>query len=259
VDFTGTGHVTADVEGLSIYYTNDNRGYLLAYGQGASEYVIYDRLAGNEYIAIFAVMAGNGIDAVSSTYGIDVTNAALGLDFPQGVFIAHDGSDEAGSSNYKLVPWNDISAGAEPELTIDTSWDPRLVGLPPVAAFAANSRMGSAPLTIQFSEQAFGVRSSWLWDFGDGDSSSEANPSRTYRAEGQYAVNLTVSNAFGSDAASKTVTISVGSQLMPTAAFEADVTSGAAPLTVALATKRLRKITSSLAAMLNERHSVSCR
>jgi PKD repeat protein len=195
---------------LSIYYTNDNRGYLLASSQGASAYVIYDRLGDNPYIATFNIVAGNGIGQTSSTDGIDVTNAFLGPSFPQGVFIAHDGSNNVLATNFKLVSWQDIAGGAGPDLTIDSSWNPRLVGLLPVADFTADDRVGTVPLTVSFSDQSAGVRTSWLWDFGDGNTSTESNPIHAYSLPGQYTVKLTVTNSFGSDDKSKSDYTAVG-------------------------------------------------
>jgi gliding motility-associated-like protein len=37
----------------------------------------------------------------------------------------------------------------------------------------------------------------WLWDFGDGQSSTEANPTHRYESPGQYAVTLTVTDSAG--------------------------------------------------------------
>jgi len=54
----------------------------------------------------------------------------------------------------------------------------------PSVAFGANLR-GSAPLT-------------YSWDFGDGNTSSDANPSHTYAELGNYEVTLTVTNDGGS-------------------------------------------------------------
>lgn len=41
---------------------------------------------------------------------------------------------------------------------------------------------------------------SYAWDFGDGNSSTEENPTHTYDAEGSYTVTLTASNAAGESA-----------------------------------------------------------
>lgn len=45
------------------------------------------------------------------------------------------------------------------------------------------------------------------WDFGDGETSTEANPTHTYDAEGVYEVKLTVTGAGGTDLAKKDVAV----------------------------------------------------
>ena len=129
VDSTGSGgHLAADVEGLSIYYTSAGTGYLIASSQGNSTFVIYQREEGNEYVMTFEILDSAVIDRVSGTDGIDVTNFPLGTTFPQGAFIAQDGNNGAENQNFKLVTWQLIANAANPPLSIDTSWDPRLVG-----------------------------------------------------------------------------------------------------------------------------------
>lgn len=124
VDTTGSGgHLDADVEGLAIYYASDGTGYLIASSQGNNEFAVYRREGNNEYINSFRLVSGNGIDAVSDTDGIDVTNFALGPQFPNGMFIAQDNND-----NFKFVKWEAIDAAFGGILTSDTSWDPRKVG-----------------------------------------------------------------------------------------------------------------------------------
>jgi len=50
--------------------------------------------------------------------------------------------------------------------------------------------------------------STWLWDFGDGNTSAQQSPSHTYGADGTYTVNLTVENNPGcSDNVSFDVTV----------------------------------------------------
>lgn len=48
----------------------------------------------------------------------------------------------------------------------------------------------------------------YLWDFGDGNSSRDENPTHTYAAPGDYTVTLTASNSFASHTSTKMVTIS---------------------------------------------------
>ncbi|HEX6287602.1 MAG TPA: phytase [Herpetosiphonaceae bacterium] len=125
--------LSADVEGLTLYYTSARTGYLIVSGQGTHSYLVYRREADNAYLDTFVISAGNGIDAVQSTDGIDVSNVNLGPRFPQGVFVAQDGSNMVNSQNFqnfKLVPWQTIANAFSPSLTIDTAWDPRRVGAP---------------------------------------------------------------------------------------------------------------------------------
>jgi 3-phytase len=128
VDKTGTGgHLTADVEGLSIYYTSDNKGYLIGSSQGTSTIAVYARDGVNDFLGSFQVSANGPIDAVTGSDGLDVANMPLGGGFPRGLFVLHDSSNSgATASNYKYVPWESIASALG--LTIDTSWDPRLIG-----------------------------------------------------------------------------------------------------------------------------------
>jgi 3-phytase len=130
VDKTGTGgNLTADVEGLSIYYVGNGTGYLIASSQGSSTIGVYARTGNNTFLGSFRIVANGTIDAVSSTDGLDVTNFPLGSAFPGGLFVAHDASNSGGTaSNYKYVPWESIAVALG--LTVDTSWDPRLIGGP---------------------------------------------------------------------------------------------------------------------------------
>lgn len=116
IDSTSSeGHLTADVEGLALYYIDQNEGYLIASSQGNSTFTVYQRGEGNEYLGKFQIIAHPSIpiDSVSDTDGIDVVNVALGPLFPYGVFVAQDGSnaDPEDNQNFKLVPWESIAEG----------------------------------------------------------------------------------------------------------------------------------------------------
>ncbi len=62
---------------------------------------------------------------------------------------------------------------------------------------------GTAPLTVSFTDNSVGNISNWSWDFGDGNTSSEQNPSHTYTVAGTYTVTLIVSGAGGADTLSQ--------------------------------------------------------
>ena len=101
----------------------------------------------------------------------------------------------------------------------------------PVSAdFSADVTSGIAPLTVQFTDLSTGDYGALAWDFGDGNTSVEANPSHVYTVAGTYTVTLTVSGDGGTDVETKTAYITVYTAVH--ADFSADVTSGIAPLTV---------------------------
>lgn len=85
--------------------------------------------------------------------------------------------------------------GGYPDLTVETT---------PVAAFSGAPTSGVVPLTVNFTDESTGGPTSWLWDFGDTETSTSQNPSHEYATPGTYTVKLTVTNASGSDQLIKT-------------------------------------------------------
>ena len=67
----------------------------------------------------------------------------------------------------------------------------------PAVDFTANNRYackGPFPVTFQdLSPDAV----SWFWDFGDGNTSTQRNPTNIYQNDGQYTVTLRITTAFG--------------------------------------------------------------
>ncbi|MDQ3257754.1 MAG: phytase [Acidobacteriota bacterium] len=107
VDATGpTGHLSSNVEGLTIAYGSNGTGHLIASSQGNNTYVVYRREGDNAYLKTFKIVAGSAIDGTEETDGIDVTTVKLGSAFPRGLFIAQDGMNDGGNQNFKLVPWH---------------------------------------------------------------------------------------------------------------------------------------------------------
>jgi hypothetical protein len=74
----------------------------------------------------------------------------------------------------------------------------------PLAAFSAAPTAGKAPLSVQFSDRSTGDVNTWSWNFGDGATSTQPNPTHTYREPGAYTVELIVSGPGGSDTETKT-------------------------------------------------------
>lgn len=73
-----------------------------------------------------------------------------------------------------------------------------------VADFSGLPVSGTAPLTVNFTDSST-CATSWLWDFGDGTTSTVQNPSHTYDPSfSSYTVSLTATNAGGSNTMTKT-------------------------------------------------------
>ena len=76
----------------------------------------------------------------------------------------------------------------------------------PVAGFTADET-STEEMTVQFTDASSGSPLYWHWDFGDGTTSTEQNPSHAYTAPGTYIVTLTVADLVGSDARTYYITV----------------------------------------------------
>jgi C1A family cysteine protease len=115
-------------------------------------------------------------------------------------FVSSDGktwidiTTEPGYSNTDVC----IKAFTDPQ-------GPSVKGLP-IAKFSTNVTNGYVPLTVQFTDRS--TNATWQrWTFGDKASSIQKNPTHTYRAAGVYSVNLTVSNAVGTNSILSTINV----------------------------------------------------
>jgi PKD repeat protein len=83
--------------------------------------------------------------------------------------------------------------------------------------------------TAFFQNNSTADNATYLWDFGDGTTSTAANPLHIYSDAGLYNVNLTVTNICSQDSVS-TVVLVVFEK--PTSGFSSNVISGCAPLQI---------------------------
>lgn len=81
--------------------------------------------------------------------------------------------------------------------------------VPPKARFLAVPPV-SCNGTIQFLDQSLYAPHTWLWDFGDGNTSTLQNPTHTYSANGLFQVKLKVWNNYGVDSATRIVIVQSG-------------------------------------------------
>ncbi len=86
---------------------------------------------------------------------------------------------------------------------------------PPVADFTsvlASTCSGG----VQFTDISTNIPTSWLWDFGDGQTATTQNPNHSYSSNGTYTVTLTATNSFGSDQVIKTNLLTINMPASPT-------------------------------------------
>ena len=98
------------------------------------------------------------------------------------------------------------------------------------AGFYAFGHVGQAPYPVRFLDQSAGSATAWHWDFGDGTTSTEQNPTHIFNRTGAYNVALTASNDQASDTSIQYRCIIVNT--VPVANFTANATAGRTPFTV---------------------------
>jgi len=134
--------------------------------------------------------------------------AAVSVAGQQHGLVVLDGSGQA-IRPAKL--WNDTQSAEDASRLVEAfggpSWWAERIGLVPVASFTAVPDEGCAPLDVQFTDTSTGNPTEWLWDFGDGGTSTEQNPLYTYVDPGTFVVTLTATNAQDSDTVTGTITV----------------------------------------------------
>ena len=71
------------------------------------------------------------------------------------------------------------------------------------AAFSPSKTSGVFPLEVDFVDRSTGNVTSWAWDFGDGSSSTEQNPTHTFADAGRYSISLTVDDGTNNSVTTK--------------------------------------------------------
>ena len=106
------GQIGGDPEGVSLYKTSNNSGYLILSSQGDSKFNLYDRNYPYDYITSFRIGSSKSIDNVTDTDGIETINFKLSDEYPEGIMIAQDGLNKDGyktkRQNFKIVSFKDV-------------------------------------------------------------------------------------------------------------------------------------------------------
>lgn len=80
----------------------------------------------------------------------------------------------------------------------------------PEPAFRATIRRGCESLDVSFIDNSWPRAETYAWDFGDGGTSSDAEPTHTYDSPGNYTVKLTTTNQYGTTELTEDNYIQVG-------------------------------------------------
>lgn len=96
------------------------------------------------------------------------------------------------------------------------------------ADFNVDKTVGCAPLVVNFMDISNGGNT-WQWDFGNGVSSNQQNPTYVFSQPGFYTVKLTISDGTGSDTETKSALIRVNPS--PIANFSVNNQNGCSPHT----------------------------
>lgn len=108
--------------------------------------------------------------------------------------------------------------------TPDLKWYHRLIrkGYAPIGASFTSAANG---LTVSFTNESINAES-YLWDFGDGMTSSEVNPEHTYASDGTYEVTLTATGPGQQAVSTAEVTVTSVPKVLPITWENGDVNFG---------------------------------
>ena len=161
----------------------------------------------NQYLYAGAVSGGYLYGAVDNpTTGMQLWRTANGSDWEKAT--PYDG---LGNSNNRYVYRNAMTV-FNGRLTLGITnwasgagvWQKTLT-----ADFTATPTRGAPPLTVHFTNTSAGDFTTSQWDFGDGATSTEANPTHTYTVPGTYGVTLTVGDGTETSTITKSAYIQV--------------------------------------------------
>jgi PKD repeat protein len=202
VHFEVTDGKTSDSENITITVNNVNRAPVLGaignktINEGSLlQFIITASDPDSDAITYSASNLPSGASFNSSTRTFSWTPALMQRGTYSGI--------RFGVTDGNLTDYEDIT------ITVNNA-----AFIPPTANISANLVNGEVPLEVQFTgsgTDSDGSIASYGWDFGDGTSSSEQNPSHVYQNPGIYIVVLKVTDNDGAKGTAS-VTISVTSK-----------------------------------------------
>ena len=212
------------------------QGYISSIDIGASDNQILATISNYGAVSVWETVGGGGSNGWTDIEG-DLSDMPVrwGLYNPENynqVILATElgtwVSDDVTAASPTWYPSNDGLANVRTDMLVRRSSDNALAAgthgrgifystgftstAPLNAAFTPDKLSGVFPLTVNFSDRSTGNVSSWLWDFGDGNTSTEQSPSHTFQSSGRYSVSLQVSDGSSTDNVAKSNLIWVTAQ-----------------------------------------------
>jgi len=197
---------TALAHGMRLFV--ESRGYTVSYSDG--NYQVYSQKTDNQVDGGFSFddfknEIDNGFPVMVQVYQHSMVG--VGYDDSTNEIYIHDTWGNYVSS----MSWGGSYSGRELQAITVIHLDPP-GNIPPVADFSYNPTSPTTSDTVYFNDlstDADGIISNWTWDFGDGNTSFEQNPTHQYASHGNYTVCLTVKDDDGAiDSICKIVHIS---------------------------------------------------
>jgi PKD repeat protein len=178
------------------------------------------------------LLGGAGDDVLIGSNGPELLNGGDGNDVciaghGPATLISCESGVLPGSAAVTGAPIVDSSLSPSPASTIEPS--PAPTPGPTLTPTAASSPTSTVPnayfigtirpdrLTVKWQDLSQGDVTHWHWDFGDGATSNQQNPSHTYPGFGDYLVTIAVSGPGGADSRTRILHLRVPRTPPPTA------------------------------------------
>jgi PKD repeat protein len=182
------------------YYSHNGQIYVFQNWMGTYQYSSYSPWSLNTwYIGRFIRVSGSNKGQVYDTTRTSLGGPTAGLVDGSGTGHYYGFAGSSGGGTW-LTDWIFLRNYSSTEPTTSTFIP---VGAP-TASFTMDKSIGDRPLAVQFTDTSIDNPTSWFWEFGDDgggphtNTSTAQNPTWTYNVPGQYWVNLTASNSYGS-------------------------------------------------------------
>ncbi len=101
----------------------------------------------------------------------------------------------------------------------------------PIPEFSPADTSGCSPLTVNFNNLSQGTNLSYLWDFGNGNTSTQTNPTQTFTNSGNTDSTYTITLIVNTQGCGDTISHNLTVHPLPHAAFTSDAQPACSPMT----------------------------